>query len=288
MTGVHPVAPETYAVDAQMLGMPGSMSVYVIDAAEPVILDAGPATGAEHVLDGLEECGVDPNEVAYLVQTHVHLDHAGAAGTLADACPDAEVVVHERGVEYLTDAEKLSRLYESAREAVGDDIASGYGEPSRVPRDRCRVVSGGESLDLGDRQLDLVHAPGHAPHQICALDSRTATLFSADAAGMFLFDQLLPTTPAPDFDLQQSLDTIERLRALDPETICYGHFGAREDAGAALEAYADLLPNWVAAVEAAVASTGSDDVDAVVDELSADWPSPTIERDVVGVLATDR
>ncbi|WP_267643667.1 MBL fold metallo-hydrolase [Haloarchaeobius amylolyticus] len=286
MTTVTQVTADTYAVDAQMLGMPGSMSVYVVDADRPVVVDSGPATAAEHVLDGLEQCGIDPAEVASLFQTHVHLDHAGAAGSLAEACPNAEVVVHERGVDYLTDAEKLSRLYESARQALGDDIAAGYGEPARVPRDRCRVVSGGESLDLGDRRLEVIHAPGHAPHQVCALDSRTGTLFAADAAGMSLFDQLLPTTPAPDFDLDRSLETVALLRDREPETICYGHFGAREDAVDALDAYTELLPRWVEAVESAAETAGTRDVDAVVAELGGDWPSPTIERDVLGVLRT--
>ncbi|WP_435346495.1 MBL fold metallo-hydrolase [Haloarchaeobius sp. HRN-SO-5] len=278
------VTDDTYALDARMLGMPGAMSPYVVDADEPVVVDPGPAAGVEHVREGLAEVGVDPDDVAYLLSTHVHLDHAGAVGDLLASCPNATVVVHERGVEYLTDPVRRDRLFESARRAVGDDVASGYGEPGLVPRERCRVVTGGERLDCGDRTLELVHAPGHAPHQVCAWDDRTGAVFAGDAAGMWLFDTLLPTTPAPDFDLDASLDTVEALRDLDPELVCYGHYGARADANAALDEYTEVLPEWVDAVERAAAEY--DDADEIVDALSRSWHSPTIERDVQGVLRT--
>jgi glyoxylase-like metal-dependent hydrolase (beta-lactamase superfamily II) len=101
---------------------------------------------------------------------------------------------------------------------------------------------------------------------------------------MHLFGELLPTTPAPDFDLELSLETVGRLRELDAETLCYGHFGARDDPDDALAAYTDLLPEWVADVEAAAAAY--DDRDELVAHLSNEWSSPTIERDVVGVLQT--
>ncbi|WP_256301361.1 MBL fold metallo-hydrolase [Haloarchaeobius salinus] len=281
---VTQVAPDTHALDARMMDTPGAMSPYVVDAAEPVVVDPGPAAGVEYVIEGLDEAGVDPDEVGHILPTHVHLDHAGATGALAEHCPNATVVVHERGVDYLTDEAKRDRLYESARAAVGDEVAAGYGRPELVDRDRCRVVSDGESVDCGDRSLELVHAPGHAPHQVAVLDDRTGALFAGDAAGMHLFGELLPTTPAPDFDLELSLETVARLRELDAETLCYGHFGARDDPDDALAAYTDLLPEWVAAVEDAVERHG--DHDDIVAELSNEWASPTIERDVVGVLQT--
>ncbi|WP_257297703.1 MBL fold metallo-hydrolase [Haloarchaeobius sp. FL176] len=281
---VTQVARDTYALDARMMGIPDAMSPYVVDAAEPVVVDPGPAAGIEHVIDDMEAAGVDPAEVAHILPTHVHLDHAGATGALAEHCPNATVVVHERGVDYLVDAAKRDRLYESARAAVGDEIATGYGRPELVDRERCRVVSGGETVDCGDRSLELVSAPGHAPHQVAILDGRTGALFAGDAAGMSLFGELLPTTPAPDFDLELSLETVARLRELDVETLCYGHYGARDDPDDALAAYAELLPEWVAAVEETAAA--HEDRDAIVAALSNEWSSPTIERDVAGVLQT--
>ncbi|MFC4407761.1 MBL fold metallo-hydrolase [Haloarchaeobius iranensis] len=281
---VTQVAPDTYALDARMMDTPATMSPYVVDAVEPVVVDPGPAAGIEHVVDDLAAVGVEPAEVAYIVPTHVHLDHAGATGALAEHCPNATVVVHERGVDYLTDAAKRDRLYESARAAVGDQIATGYGRPELVDRRRCRVVSGGETVDCGDRSLELVDAPGHAPHQVAVLDDRTGALFAGDAAGMSLFGELLPTTPAPDFDLELSLETLARLRERDAETLCYGHYGAHDDPDDALGAYTELLPEWVAAVEEAAAA--HEDRDAIVAALSKEWSSPTIERDVVGVLQT--
>jgi len=101
---------------------------------------------------------------------------------------------------------------------------------------------------------------------------------------MTLGGDLLPTTPAPDFDLEASLDTLDGLRALDPDALCYGHFGVREDAVDALDAYADLLPAWVDAVEHALDDPGVDGRDALVARLREDWASPTLERDVHGVV----
>lgn len=274
-SGVH-------VVDTQLLGLPGVMSAYVVDAERPAVVDPGAPASVEPLLDGLAALGVEPGDVAEILVTHVHLDHAGATGALARACGNATVRVHERGHPFLTDADRLGRLVESARRAMGD-VADQYGEPDPVPADRCEPLADGDRVDLGDRHLDVVYAPGHAPHQVCLLDSRDRALFAADAAGMYLAGELYATTPAPDFDLEASLATLDRLLDVDPSVLAYAHFGARTDATAALDAYRELLPAWVEAVEAAAAEHGPDR-EAVTEALRGDWPSPTLERDVAGVL----
>jgi glyoxylase-like metal-dependent hydrolase (beta-lactamase superfamily II) len=279
-----PGVADVYTVDTELLGSPGVMSAYLVDAERPALVDTGADPATDRVLSALAEVGIAPEELAYVLPTHVHLDHGGAAGSLAAECPNATVLVHERGYPYLTDPERIERLAESARRALGP-VADAYGDPTAVPERRCRVVGDGEAVDLGDHTLRAVDAPGHAPHHLCYLDDRTGALFAADAAGMYLGGRLYPTTPPPDFDLEESLATVERLRGCGPETVLYGHFGARDDgtpADRALADYADLLPEWVSVVEDH--REGRSDPGAVAADLPERWGSPTVERDVAGIL----
>ena len=276
--------PDVTVVDTELLGTPGAHSAFLLEAPDPVLVDAGAAPAADVVEAALHDRGVDGQDLAAIVPTHVHLDHAGAVGDLAARFPDATVYVHERGLRYLTDPDRLERLAASARRAVGDEIADQYGSPVVVDDDRAVAISDGDTIPAGDRGLDVVHAPGHAPHQVALADPTSGALFVGDAAGMSYGGALLPTTPAPDFDLDASLDTIDRLRERDPTALCYGHFGVREDAIDALDAYADLLPEWVAAVEDALAAPEVSDRADLVSRLREDWASPTLERDVHGVV----
>lgn len=276
--------PAVTVVDTELLGTPGAHSAFLLETPEPVLVDAGAAPAADVVEAALNDRGVGAHDLAAIVPTHVHLDHAGAVGDLAARFPDATVYVHERGFPYLTDPDRLERLAASARRAVGDEIADQYGSPVVVDEDRAVAVTDGDTIPAGDRALDVVHAPGHAPHQVALADPASGALFVGDAAGMSYGGELLPTTPAPDFDLDVSLDTIDRLRERDPTALCYGHFGVREDAIDALDAYAELLPEWVQAVEDALGSPDVTDRADLVSTLREDWASPTLERDVQGVL----
>ena len=275
---------DLYTLDVPMFGATGVNSPYLIDGPEPTLLDTGPASGADAVLDALDAIGVQPTAVSYLVPTHAHLDHAGGAGHLARACENARIVCHRRAVEYLTDEEKLVHLAESVERAIG--MPAPYGEPVVIDRDRCVVVEGGETLDVGDRTLDVIDAPGHAPHQVCLYDRTADVLFGADAVGMrFGPDNHRPTTPPPDFDLEAALETIDRLREFAPERICYAHFGPGEQgAGTAeLAAYRQLLPEFVDVVARARDRHG-DDIGAVATAVDDRYNHWALETDVAGVL----
>lgn len=286
MTAAVPLD-DVRVVDTELFGSPGLHSAYPVDGERPVLVDAGAAPPAGVVTETLTDLGIEPPALAGIVPTHVHLDHAAAVGEPAERYPTATVHVHERGRPYLTDREALDGLVESARDAV----AAAYGDPTPVPADRTVEITDGDAVDCGDRTLDVLHAPGHAPHKVALLDDRPGAVFAGDAAGMVLGGDLLPTTPAPDFDIDASLATVDRLRETDPSVLRYGHLGARAAADSALDAYADLLGEWVAAVEAAADAAGASEGNAdggtraaVVDDLRPDWPSPTLERDVQGVL----
>ncbi|MWG35809.1 MBL fold metallo-hydrolase [Halomarina oriensis] len=276
------VAPATYLLDAHLFGTPGALSAYVLDAERPVLVDAGTADSVDRFAEALDRLAIAPADVAAVLVTHVHLDHAGGAGALADHCENATVYVHERGVGYLTDPERLARLRESVDAATGR--TDPYGVPQPIPEDRVVAVSGGETLDCGDHTLEFVDAPGHAPHHYAVFDETTDALFAIDSAGQFFEERLYPTTPPPSFDLDANVETCERLRALEPSLNLYGHFGpGGDDAVGELERYADLLTEWVEAVETLAGVHG--DVTAIVEALDGRWQSPTVERDVAGVLA---
>ena len=222
--------------------------------------------------------------------THIHLDHAGGAGYLARECPDAEVYVHPIGAPHVIDPE---RLVAGTKAAVGDQWEH-YAEPIPVPAERVTEIVDGDSIDLGDRALDVHHAPGHAPHQVVFHDGGDGIVYTADAAGIYVpeIDSVAPTTPPPNFDLDGCLDDVETIRALEPDVLAYYHFGPAETADR-LSEYEAVLAEWVADVEAARAEL--DDEEAVIDrlvgrgELASAWGEeavrPETTMNVRGVLS---
>lgn len=256
---------DLHYIDTGMYDVAGYGAVYVIDAERPAIVDTGIGTHVDRVLEGLESLGVSPADLSTILLTHVHLDHAGGAGFLVDACPNATVVVHERGARHLADP---SRLWEGTKQAVGGEIDY-YTEPRPVPEPRIRAVQDGDVVELGDRTIGLHDAPGHAPHQVIGHVPTSGVLFAGDAAGIYVpqRDDIYPTTPPPDFDLSASLDTLARMRALEASTLCYTHFGPSTPDGM-LARYGEVLESWVGTIESRRDDLGDDA--AVVESLVAE------------------
>jgi glyoxylase-like metal-dependent hydrolase (beta-lactamase superfamily II) len=192
--------------------------------------------------------GLAPEEIEVIAMTHIHLDHAGGAGFLAEACPNATIVVHEIGAPHLVDP---GRLWKGTKQAVGEQITH-YVEPEPVPEHRIREIEDGDRIDLGDHTLIAHHAPGHAPHQVVFEDPANDAVFTGDAAGLYVpkRDETEPTSPPPDFDLEQALRDIETIQSLEPETLLYSHFGPALLTDQ-LDRYARRLSDWVQAVAAA-------------------------------------
>lgn len=253
---------DLYYVDLEMYGTPAYGEVYVLDADRPAVIDTGIGRHPEVVLDALAEVGIQPDDLAVIAPTHVHLDHAGGAGHLADACPNAEVCVPESGGGFLVDP---APLWKGTKAAVGDLIEF-YGEPRPVPEERITELADGDVVNLGDHALEVHDAPGHAFHQAVFYDPANDGVFTGDAAGIFTpdIDAPYPATAPSDFDLEGCLADIEMIQRLDPDALYYGHFGARAPDGW-LARYAEVLQAWVADVEAA--RERFDDDDAVVDHF---------------------
>lgn len=237
---------DLFYVDTGMYDTAEYGAVYILAGERSAVIDTGIGQRHDLILDALESVGIAPEELDVIAPTHVHLDHAGGAGHLARDCPNATVVVHERGARHLVDP---SRLIAGTKSAVGDQWAL-YGEPLPVPEDRIRTLTDGAVIDLGDHELRTHHAPGHAPHQVVFEDPANDAVFTADAAGIYVptLDAVRETSPPSDFDLEQCLSDLELLESLDPETLLYAHYGPAPS-GDRLSEYADVLTDWVAAVE---------------------------------------
>jgi glyoxylase-like metal-dependent hydrolase (beta-lactamase superfamily II) len=184
-----------------------------------IIIDPGPTTGLDALLAGLAE------EPRALLLTHIHLDHAGAAGVLARTFPGLRVYVHEVGAPHLAEPEKLLK---SARRLYGDDMDRLWGEFAPVPADRI-VALGDEGQAEG---LRYAHVPGHASHHVAYFDESTGDAFTGDTAGVRIppSDVTVAPTPPPDVDLDAWRVSIERIRAWSPERVVLTHFGPFEAA----------------------------------------------------------
>jgi len=261
-----PSCTDIHYVDTGMYDTAEYGAVYIVDAERPAIVDTGIGTNYERILDALDEVGLAREDVEVIAPTHVHLDHAGGAGLLAEACPNADVYVHELGARHLVDP---GRLVAGTKNAVGDQWKF-YVEPTPVPEERVVELTDGDRIDLGSRALDVHHAPGHAPHQVVFHDDLDDAAFVADAAGIYVpdLDAVRETSPPPNFDLEQCRDDVAMLRDLAPDTLLYPHFGpVADDVDDRLAGYADTLTEWVEAVEEKYEELGDEEA---VQEYFAD------------------
>jgi glyoxylase-like metal-dependent hydrolase (beta-lactamase superfamily II) len=265
VVGTFEAAPGIRAIDTRMCGRERVTSAYLIDAREPALVETGPSTSAQAVLDGLDSLGVGAEDLRHIVVTHIHLDHAGGAGTLAPHFPGATVWVHERGAPHLADP---TRLVESAVRVYGEArLRELFGAVDPVPAGRLRALTDGDEVPLGDRKLSTLYTPGHAGHHVCLVDSATGVVFVGDAVGVFLPDVrvLRPATPPPEFDLELAVASIQRVREVDPPRILFSHFGPADEVAHLTALAISRLERWTDIVREAIAHAG--DLRSVVARL---------------------
>lgn len=211
--------------DTHMHGQPGITASYLVSGTKTALIETGPKSVVEHVFNGLDALGIDTLD--WILVTHIHLDHAGAAGTLAKRFPSAKIGVHEIGAPHLVDP---SKLWSSAARIYGDRMEQLWGEIDPIPEDRIHVVADDEVIDLGGVSLRAVETPGHAyHHHAYLLDD--GSVFTGDALGVRLPDVgvIRPATPPPEFHLEKAIGSIERIRGLGATTLLPTHFGSHTE-----------------------------------------------------------
>ena len=262
--------PDLYVHDTGMFETDEYGAVYVYDTDRPVVIDTGTGRNREALFETLDEIGVGREELAWILPTHAHLDHAGGAGHLAKRYQNAEVVVPEKGVRHLVDPDALVAGTKSAVE----DQWRYYADPEPVPADRICGLADGDRIDLGDRELVVHEAPGHAPHHAMYHEPDADVVFTADAAGIYVpeVDTVRQTTPPPQFDLDRCLTDLSTIEGIAPDYLCFGHFGPREYEPALIGEAKRAYVEWVETVRAKRAELEDDE--AVVDHFE------TASRDV--------
>jgi glyoxylase-like metal-dependent hydrolase (beta-lactamase superfamily II) len=237
---------DVFQIDTRMAGYDGITAGYLIRGDRPCLVETGTAPSAPLVRDALGALGIGPADLATVVVTHIHLDHAGGTGDIAAMFPAAEVVVHELGARHLADP---SRLMNSARMVYGDELDGLFGTLAPTPAERIRTVEQRGVVDLGGgRRLDSHYSPGHARHHVGLVDSASGDLYVGDAAGIYIQEtgDMRPATPPPDFDLDVALESLRTFAALKPTRLLFSHFGPVTEIDETLDRSAAEINLWVA------------------------------------------
>ena len=282
-----PAADGISLIDTEMFGQSGFTAAYLFRSQRNLLVDAGLFRDGATVEEDLHRAGLGPGDLDYLVVSHLHLDHAGGITYLAGQFPEARILGHPLTVEYLSDPKKLRRLFASGQDVMSA-FGDGYGEAEALDEDRLGVLEDEDVIHLGDRKIRVFHAPGHAPHQICFYDESNDAIHLVDEGCALLGEEPYPTTPPPDFDLDQTLESLDRFSECSPELLLYSHFGYREGGSELLENHKDLLRYWVELIDEyrGGARPQSDVVDQVLEEFAGAVPEnfrEILKRDVRGV-----
>jgi glyoxylase-like metal-dependent hydrolase (beta-lactamase superfamily II) len=243
--------------DLRFLGEPGIIATGLLTGRDGVaLIDPGPSTTLATVKATLAERGVPLADVRAILLTHIHLDHAGATGSLVAECPSAKVMVHEVGAPHLADP---SKLVASASRLYGADMERLWGEIRAVPTDRIRTI-GDERLEIVGHQVEVARTPGHASHHVSYFlpDSRVA--FVGDTAGLCRASGrvVLPATPPPDIDLEAWKVSTDRILAWDPDVLFLTHFGPHRAPRVHFGNLWTRMDDWSRRVRASLERPGSD------------------------------
>jgi len=267
-------------IDLRFRGSPRVIATALLNGPGGLtLIDPGPTSCLPALEAGLRDRGVTLRDVRTLVLTHIHLDHAGAAGTIVERVPGIRVYVHERGAPHLIDPEKLlasvTRLY-------GDQMDTLWGAFLPVPAPQVTVLTGGERLELSGTSLRVAYTPGHAKHHVSFLDERAGMAYVGDTAGIRVTgDYLFAPTPPPDIDIeawQASLDVIE---AWQPVSLFLTHFGPITPARAHQGRFRTTLIAQAELVRDGLKAGGSEEqqVQAFVDRMRHDARRSLSERE---------
>ena len=245
-------------LDLNFYGVKGVIaSVILHGPGGAAIIDPGPASTLPALRAGLDRAGIALADVRAILLTHIHLDHAGATGTLVRENQALRVYVHDKGAAHMVDP---SRLIASATRLWGDEMDVLWGEMRPVPEGNLEILHGGERIAAGGRALDVAYTPGHASHHVSYFSADSGIAFVGDTAGVRLQAgrYIMPPTPPPDIDLDAWRDSLSRIAAWHPETLFITHFGPFAPVAPHLTEMADHLELTSGLVRTSLARPGTD------------------------------
>lgn len=239
-----------HLIDGFDLGIASRTGTYVIKEAALTLVETGPSMSVPHILCGLKELNLDPNDIQYIIVTHIHLDHAGGAGLLLEECPNAQVIVHPKGARHLADP---SRLILGAKAVYGDEFERLFEPILPIPEYKLIIKQDGDTLKLSNEcQLTFYHTRGHADHHFSIYDPVSNGIFTGDTIGV-RYDQIkefefyLPSTSPNQFNPEEMLSSLNKIvHELNVERIYFGHFGVSTNPKEVYKQISFWLPKFLA------------------------------------------
>jgi len=246
-------------------------TVYLVIDQETALIEVGSSVQIPDILDAFGRLGFDIKKLSYIIPTHVHSDHAGGAGHLAQQQPLARVVTHPKAAKFLADQSIIDRLLQNRKIVFGDDADERFGGMLAIAEERFVRVEDGDEIDLGERKLEVIHTPGHDPNHLCFMDSKTRGLFCGDALGGY-FSETKSRMPAcvPGSDPEKIMQSIDKVRQTNPAMLFFSHGGTTANASKI--------------IRVAMSDEGRC-ADTALKALKAGEDQETIARRLAGILA---
>ncbi|MBK3496875.1 MBL fold metallo-hydrolase [Viridibacillus sp. YIM B01967] len=246
MGKIEQISESLFCIDSYDLGQPNRTSSYLLLDDKIALIETSASPSVPYIIKGLQKLGVAPEDVDYLILTHIHLDHAGGAGLFMEQCKNAKLLVHPKGARHLVDP---SRLIASAKSVYGDNFDTLFDPILPVSEERMRTVEDGEKLELGETTLTFYHTKGHANHHISIHESATNGIFVGDTTGVYYpeltgeeFDLIIPSTSPNQFDPEAMEQSIQLYEKLNADQLYFGHYGVYRNPGVAYQQVREWLP----------------------------------------------
>src|ERR1700688_5243108 len=250
----------TTVLDLNWMGRRHSIGSALLESGgHYAILDPGPASTLETLRAQLLSRGLSVSDLEAILLTHIHLDHAGATGSLLRENPNLGFFVHNKGAAHLVDP---SKLLASAGRLWGDDLQRLFGETLPVPEQNIQILEGGETLSVGPRKFDVIYTPGHASHHVTYLDEQEGVAFAGDTAGIRIANgpYIMPATPPPDIDLAIWDQSFAAILDHQPSKLFVPHFGYAENPAKHIADFRKRLHLWADITEKALQSSADVEV----------------------------
>lgn len=231
-------------LDVNWVGRPHSIAAALLESdGHCVIIDPGPESTYATLRERLESRGLSVARLDAVLLTHIHLDHAGASGSLVRDNPRLTVYVHELGAPHMIDP---SRLLASAARLWPDTLPELFGDTLPVPKENLRILQSGETLNFGSRKLEVAYTPGHASHHVSYFDAAESVAFVGDTTGIRIDNgpYILPATPPPDINLETWDGSFAEILARRPSRLFLTHFGYAENPAEHIDQFRQRLHRW--------------------------------------------